>query len=75
MRDGTLSQADFAESIQPIRAALNVWLEEGASYAIGPKEKTPLAKTARTCPHLPATAVGRTGSVDVCLSARSGTYP
>jgi hypothetical protein len=52
VRDGTLSQANFAESIQPLRAALKVWLEEGASYAIGPKEKTPLAKTARNCPQL-----------------------
>ena len=52
VRDGTLSQADFAASMQPIRAALKAWLEEGASYAIGPKEKTPLAKTVRTCKQL-----------------------
>lgn len=52
VRDGTLSRVDFAEWVQPIRAGLKALLEEGASYAIGPKEKTPLAKTVRTCQQL-----------------------
>lgn len=52
VRDGTLSRPAFAELAQPIRAALKAVLEEGASYAIGPKEKTPLAKTVRTCRQL-----------------------
>jgi transposase len=52
VRDGTLSRPAFAERVHPIRAALKTWLEEGASYAIGSKEKTPLAKTVRTCQQL-----------------------
>ena len=52
VRDGTLSRTTFAERVHPIRAALNALLEEGASYAIGPKEQTPLAKTVRTCQQL-----------------------
>ena len=52
VRDGTLSRTTFAELVQPIRVALKALLEEGASYAIGPKEKTPLAKTVRTCQQL-----------------------
>ncbi len=52
VRDGTLSRTTFAELIQPIRAGLKALLEEGASYTIGPKEKTPLAKTVRTCQQL-----------------------
>lgn len=52
VRDGTLSRNTFTERVHPIRAALKVLLEEGASYAIGPKEKTPLAKTVRTCQQL-----------------------
>ena len=52
VRDGTLSRTTFAELVQPIRVALKALLEEGASYAIGPREKTPLAKTVRTCQQL-----------------------
>ena len=52
VRDGALSRTTFAELIQPIRAGLKALLEEGASYTIGPKEKTPLAKTVRTCQQL-----------------------
>ncbi|WP_027269210.1 IS66 family transposase [Leptolyngbya sp. PCC 6406] len=52
VRDGTLSRTGFAELVQPIRAAVKAVLEEGANYDIGPKEKTPLAKTVRTCRQL-----------------------
>lgn len=52
VRDGTLSRTDFAELVKPIQTALKDWLVEGASYSVGPKEKTPLAKTVRTCKHL-----------------------
>lgn len=52
VRDDTLSRTTFAERVHPLRAALKTLLEEGASYAIGPKEKTPLAKTVRTCQQL-----------------------
>jgi len=52
VRDGTLSRPDFAELAQPIRIKLKALLEEGGNYAIGPKEKTPLAKTVRTCRQL-----------------------
>jgi hypothetical protein len=52
VRDGTLSRTDFAELVKPIQTALKDWLVEGASYSVGPKEKTPLAKTVRTCQHL-----------------------
>ena len=52
VRDGTLSRSDFAEVVQPIRERFGQLLREGAGYEIAPKEKTPLAKTVRTCQQL-----------------------
>jgi hypothetical protein len=52
VRDGTLERDAFAEAVKPIRATVRAILEEGASYEIGAKEKTPLAKTVRTCRQL-----------------------
>jgi transposase len=52
VRDGTLSQSEFAQMVQPIRERFGQLLTEGAEYEIAPKEKTPLAKTVRTCQQL-----------------------
>lgn len=52
VRDGTLPHADLAQVVQPIRDKMHQLLVEGASYDIAPKEKTPLAKTVRTCGQL-----------------------
>lgn len=49
VRDGTLSHSEFTQTMQPIRERFGQLLTEGASYEIAPKEKTPLAKTVRTC--------------------------
>ncbi len=52
VRDGTLSRTDFAKTVQPIRNQFHQLLTEGAGYDIAPKEKTPLAKTVRSCQQL-----------------------
>lgn len=52
VRDGTLDRAAFQREVEPIRAAVKDLLQEGASYQIDAKEKTPLAKTVRTCRQL-----------------------
>ena len=52
VRDGTLTQSDFIETVKSIRAKVKSLLTQGASYQIGVKEKTPLAKTVRTCRRL-----------------------
>lgn len=52
VRDGTLSRSEFAQTVQPIREHFRKLLKEGAGYEIAPKEKTPLAKTVRTCQQL-----------------------
>lgn len=52
VRDGTLSRIDFAQLVQPIRDQFHQLLLEGAGYDIAPKEKSPLAKTVRTCQQL-----------------------
>lgn len=52
VRDGTVSRHDFRQAVLPIRAEVRRWLDEGASYDLGPNEKTPLAKTVRTCRQL-----------------------
>lgn len=49
VRDGTLSRAEFSRVIAPLRRGLKKELE-GASELMNPQgEKTPLAKTIRTC--------------------------
>jgi transposase len=52
VRDGTLSRAQFATVVVPIQQQIRALLTEGAAYAIGKGEKTPLAKTVRTCQQL-----------------------
>lgn len=52
VRDGTLKRCEFAQAVQPIREQFGQLLREGATYEIAPKEKTPLAKTVRTCQQL-----------------------
>jgi hypothetical protein len=49
VRDGTLSRCDFQLAVEPIRSSIKSILLETASYEIGSKENTPLAKTVRTC--------------------------
>lgn len=52
VRDGTLTREAFRQAVQPVQAEVNRWLQEAASYDIGAQEKTPLAKTVRTCRQL-----------------------
>jgi transposase len=52
VRDGTLSRTELVQVVQPIRDQIHQLLTEGAGYAIVPTEKTPLAKTVRTCQQL-----------------------
>lgn len=52
VRNGTLSRSGFVGVVQPIRERIRQLLTEGAGYEIAPKEKTPLAKTVRTCQQL-----------------------
>ena len=52
VRDGTLKRCEFQLLVQEIRATVNSTLTEADSYSIGPQEKTPLAKTVRTCRQL-----------------------
>ncbi len=49
VRDGTLKRCEFQLLVQEIRNSLKSSLQEAADYEIGSKEKTPLAKTVRTC--------------------------
>lgn len=52
VRDGTLARSDFVELVKNIRLDITILLQEAADYSIGEKEKTPLAKTVRTCRQL-----------------------
>lgn len=52
VRDGTLSREEFVDVVQPLRSQVKELLEEGAAYPISAKDKSPLAKTTRTCRHL-----------------------
>ena len=52
VRDGTLARCDFVRLVQDIRLHIKATLLEAADYEIGAKEKTPLAKTVRTCRQL-----------------------
>jgi transposase len=49
VRDGTLAREPFQQQVVPIRTEVQRLLTEGASYDIAKGEKTPLAKTLRTC--------------------------
>ncbi|MEH1790980.1 MAG: IS66 family transposase [Nostoc sp.] len=52
VRDGTLSRDEFPQLVAPIRSSIISCLQEAADYEIGSQEKTPLAKTVRTCRQL-----------------------
>lgn len=52
VRDGTLSREQFQQLVTPIRTSMLYSLQEAANYEIGSQEKTPLAKTVRTCRQL-----------------------
>jgi hypothetical protein len=52
VRDGTLSRCEFQLLAPQIRNLIKSSLQEAADYKIGSQEKTPLAKTVRTCRQL-----------------------
>ncbi|RUS92267.1 IS66 family transposase ISH10B [Dulcicalothrix desertica PCC 7102] len=52
VRDGTLARCDFIKIAVYIRSEIKELLEEAADYQITSIEKTPLAKTVRTCRQL-----------------------
>ena len=52
VRDGTLSRSKFQSLVLPIQERLRDILSSTAQYQIGYREKTPLAKTVRTCRQL-----------------------
>jgi hypothetical protein len=52
VRDGTLSRPDFIELVNPLRAGVKAELEAATALPIAHAEKTPLAKTIRTCQQL-----------------------
>lgn len=52
VRDGTVNRREFATLVAPIQQQIQTLLSEGAGYAIAQGEKTPLAKTVRTCQQL-----------------------
>ena len=52
VRDGTLSRKKFQSLVSPIRERVRSILSSAADYDIGSREKTPLAKTVRTCRQL-----------------------
>lgn len=52
VRDGTLTRQQFVIAVAPIRASVKALLTEGVSYPVSAREKTPLAKTMRTCQNL-----------------------
>lgn len=52
VRDGTLSRALFQQAVRHLRVGFLAELEAASQLPIGPKEKTPLAKTVRTCQNI-----------------------
>lgn len=52
VRDRTSSRCEFQKLVTPIRSTIKSCLQEVADYEIGSREKTPLAKTVRTCRQL-----------------------
>ncbi|MCL1476025.1 IS66 family transposase [Argonema antarcticum] len=52
VRDGTLTRGEFVELAKDIRREIVSRLQQTADYSIASKEKTPLAKTVRTCRQL-----------------------
>ena len=52
VRDGTLSRKEFQLLVLPIRSRVEEILTQTAEFEIGSREKTPWAKTVRTCRQL-----------------------
>jgi transposase len=52
VRDGTLARPDFMALVIPLRAGFKAELEAATALPIAHAEKTPLAKTIRTCQQL-----------------------
>jgi hypothetical protein len=52
VRDGTLERPQFIGQVAPLQQRVKALLQEGSAYKIGNQEKTPLAKTVRTCQKL-----------------------
>ena len=52
VRDGTLSWSCFQSLVDPLREKVKSLLSSVSEYEIGTQEKTPLAKTVRTCRQL-----------------------
>lgn len=52
VRDGTLSREQFIGAVSPIRSCVKALLTEATNYNISTQEKSPLAKTVRTCQQL-----------------------
>ena len=52
VRDGTLNRSQFRLAVAPIRASVKALLTEATNYPVAAKEKTPWAKTVRTCQNL-----------------------
>jgi hypothetical protein len=52
LRDGTCDRHEFIDAAYKIREQVLALLQQGADYEIGSQEKTPLAKTVRTCRQL-----------------------
>lgn len=52
VRDGTLERTQFILEVEPIRKSVQQLLTEASDYVIADGEKTPLAKTVRTCRQL-----------------------
>ena len=52
VRDGTLSRKEFELYVLPIRSRIEEILTQTAGFEIGSREKTPWAKTVRTCRQL-----------------------
>jgi transposase len=51
-RNEQLTRSGLVQAVEPIRAKVLSQLQEAASFQIGEHEKTPLAKTVRTCRNL-----------------------
>jgi transposase len=51
-KNGDITRAELALSVQPIQDRVSAILRQMSKIGIGPKEKTPLAKTVRTCRNL-----------------------
>lgn len=52
VRDGTLTRPDFINLVKPLRSGFKAELEAATALPIDNAEKTPLAKTIRTCQQL-----------------------